>query len=512
MSRIKRAILIAPKSTGGNFEYVAIPRQGLLYLSGALKQWTEGEYLYERDVWYEDRNGKINPEKDLAGADLVLITALINEAPRAYEIARAVRAHYPDMPIIGGGPHMGPLHEEALGQGMDVVVQREGEDIIGPLCDILIKQRGSARDQALRQVPGISFIESGKLGQLVLTPRRGLVAPDYVDLPDFYAMRDLTPRNPLAAGVIETTRGCVENCSYCQVIQQFLGYRMVPRETELRRLDQLQELADKGLIFTNREGKFSVFISDDLHAPPLRATKFRNERLERLKGWKDHSDRMWMIAQVRAEVGQDPELMEAMSDAGIRMLYVGVESSNAKNLALVRKRQEPDQVEKDLVALKAQSFYVTAMTIIGLPYDTEDSIMEMADWARGVSKYQTANLLTPLPATINWETLAPLDEDGSLLAPGKMRPYQLYTGRQFVHLDSRWSMQESQALFEAYSSKLRSVDTMYERIFTMFKMHTRRLAVMTREAGDKVSLTLNDLKQSLDRGSPSAKPFSAPKG
>ena len=512
MSRIKRAVLIAPKSTGGNFEYVAIPRQGLLFLSGALKQWTEGEYLYEREVWYEDRNGKINPAKDLAGTDVVLITALINEAPRAYEISQAVRAHYPDMPIIGGGPHMSPLYEEALGQGIDVVVQREGEDIIGPLCEILIKDRGSVRDQALRQVPGISFIESGKLGQMVQTPRRGLVSPDYVELPDFHAMRDLTSRNPLAAGVIETTRGCVENCSYCQVIQQFLGYRMIPRETERRRLDQLRELADKGLIFTNREGMFSIFISDDLHAPPLRATKFRNERLERLKGWKDRSDRLWMIAQVRAEVGQDPELMEAMADAGIRMLYVGVESSNAKNLELVRKRQEPGQVEKDLVALKDQGFYVAAMTIIGLPYDTEDSIMEMAEWARGLSKYQTANLLTPLPATINWDTLTPLDEDGSLLPAGKMRPYHLYTGRQFVHLDSRWSMQESQELFEAYTSKLRPVDAMYERIFKMFKIHTHRLAAITREAGDKVSSTLNDLKQSLDRGSPSAQPHSAPKG
>ena len=34
--QIKRVVLVAPKSTGGNFEYVAIPRQGLLYLSRAL--------------------------------------------------------------------------------------------------------------------------------------------------------------------------------------------------------------------------------------------------------------------------------------------------------------------------------------------------------------------------------------------------------------------------------------------------------------------------------------------
>ena len=496
MGRVRRAVLVAPGSTGGNFEYVAIPRQGLLFLSGALKQWTEGEYLYEREIWFEDRNGKFNPGKDLEGADVLLVTALINEAPRAYEIARSARAHHPHLKVIGGGPQMSPLAEEAFREGdFDVVVQREGEDVIGPLCDVLLKYDGDARTAALHKIPGISFMEDG---HLVYTPRRGLLPPDYVELPDFDSMRDLTPRNPLAAGVIETTRGCTENCTYCQVIQQFLGYRMIPRSTERRRLAQLHDLASRGLIFTNRGGRFSVFVSDDLHAPPLRATKFRDERVARLKEWKSYTEDMWLIAQVRAEVGQDPELSTAMSDANFKMLYVGVESSNAQNLELVKKRQDPGQVDRDLRALNELGYVVAAMTIIGLPFDTEESIIEMADWVRTVSKYQTANFLTPLPATINWDTLTPLDEDGSILPPGKQRPYHLYTGRQFVHLDSRWSMQESREVFERYTSRLRPVDTMYERIFKMFKMHTHRLSVMAREAGDKVTSTVTDLTEGLD--------------
>jgi radical SAM superfamily enzyme YgiQ (UPF0313 family) len=495
MTKTKRVLLVAPKSTGGNFEYVAIPRQGLLYLSAALKQW-RGDYLYEREIWFEDRNGKINPAKDLEGVDILLVTALINEAPRAYEITRQARDHWPELPIVGGGPHMSPLADEALRFGqLDVVVQREGEDIVGPLCDALITHKNGTRAAALQQIPGISFLEDD---HTVQTSRRGLVQPNFVELPDFDAMRDLTPRNPLAAGVMETTRGCVENCSYCQVIQQFLGYRMVPRETELRRLAQLDDLAERGLIFASKDGRFSVFVSDDLHAPPLRATKFRNERFERLKTWKEHAKNMWMIGQVRAEVGQDPELSLAMREAGFKMLYVGVESSNAENLKAVNKRQEPDQINKDLAALNQAGFLVTAMTIIGLPYDTEESVMEMAEWAKTVSRYQTANLLTPLPATVNWDTLTPLDEDGSILEPGKMRPYQLYTGRQLVHVDRRWSMQESRELFEAYTSRLRPVDTMYERIFKMFKRHGHRLSEMTKEAGDKVSSGITDLKNGLD--------------
>ena len=77
MSRIKRVMLLQPASAGGNFEYVAIPRQGMLYLSAALAQW-EGPFLYERDIWFEDRSGLIDLEKDLEGVDILMVTALIN--------------------------------------------------------------------------------------------------------------------------------------------------------------------------------------------------------------------------------------------------------------------------------------------------------------------------------------------------------------------------------------------------------------------------------------------------
>ena len=173
-------------------------------------------------------------------------------------------------------------------------------------------------------------------GALVQTRRSGLVAPDFVELPDFRSIKDLSPSHPMAGGVLETVRGCTESCTYCQVIQQFLGYRLIDRETENKRLLQLQELASDGLIHVSGNGRFTVFISDDLHTPPLRAVKYRNERLERLKSWKGRTDDMYMICQARAEIGQDLELAESLQEANIKMLYLGVESNNAENLKLVK--------------------------------------------------------------------------------------------------------------------------------------------------------------------------------
>ena len=485
--RTRRVMMVQPASAGGNFEYIAIPRQGMLFLSGALAQW-EGPYVYERDIWFEDRLGRMDPNRDLDGVDVLMITALINETPRAYEIAREARQFHPNLVILGGGPQMSPLPEEAIARGgFDVIVNREGEDIIGQLCDILLTWRDDRKYAYLERVAGISFMRDGHLAQ---TRRKGLVAPDFVTLPDFRSIRGLSRANPMAGGVLETVRGCTENCSYCQVIQQFLGYRLIDRETEFKRLEQLEELAADGLVLTGRNGKFNVFISDDLHTPPLRAVKFRNERLERLQGWRGRTDSMDMICQARAEIGQDDELADALLEANVKMLYLGVESNNAESLKAVRKRQEPGQMERDLVHLNEEGFSVVAMTIIGLPYDTEESIMTLAEWVTQHSRYQTANLLTPLPATSNW-SLTPLNGDGQLLQAGEMRPYELYTGRQFVHEDERWTMAESRELFDRYSAKLTSIDTLYGRIFRILGGYRLRQARSVQDLSETTEVMRN---------------------
>ncbi len=495
MSQAKKVVLIQPASAGGNFEYIAIPRQGMLFLSGALGQW-DGQYQYERQIWFEDRVGLIDPDKDLQGVDILLVTALINEAPRAYQLAALAKEYHPDLITIGGGPQMSPLPEEAIRLGkFDVIVNREGEDIIGQLCDVLIEYKSSDMlDSYLENISGISYMRDGNVIQ---TKRVGLVAPDFVELPDYLSIKDLSPDNPMAGGVLETVRGCTENCSYCQVIQQFLGYRLINRDTELKRLHQLEQLASDGLIHSGRNGKFNVFISDDLHPPPLRAVKFRNERLERLKNWHGHTDNMNLICQARAEIGQDPDLAQSMYDANIKMLYLGVESNNAQNLLAVGKRQEPGQMERDLTTLNGMGFSVVAMTIIGLPYDTEESIMNLAEWVTQNSRYQTANLLTPLPATSNWTDLKPLNENGELLEEGEIRPYHLYTGRQFVHHDERWSMDESREIFDKYTARLTSIDTLYGRIFRILRSYRMRLAASGKDLGDTISSRIAEATETL---------------
>lgn len=475
MSRTKKVLMVQPESAGGNFEFALILRQGLLLLAAALKYWNESgkaEFLYEPWIWYEERNGLLNPAEDLKGFDIVMITALINEAPRAYQIAREAKECHPGIVTIGGGPHMSPLYGEAFREGgFDVIVEREGEDIIGPLCDVFMMHDPSTRRQYLEKVRGIYVEEDGRVKHIERLIKT--IPADSVELPDYESILGLSKGTPVLGASLETVRGCTEKCTYCQVIQQFLGYRTVRPAIQLKRIEQIQRLVAGGLVHSSK-GQSSTFLTDDLHIPPLDARKFRDFRLARLKEWKGRTEGINFTAQVRAEVAQDPEIMEAMLEARIRMLYIGVESKNDKNLKFVHKEQTADQVERDLVELRKRGFSLVGMTIIGLPDDTEDKIMEMADWITGLTDFQTMNWLTPLPATCNWTGLQPLDARGNILptdeagnVPGEygLRPYQFYTGEQLVHYDERWTMAQSYSLGRRYYAKLRPVDDYYRRIF-----------------------------------------------
>lgn len=506
----KNVVLLQPASKGGNFEYVAIPRQGMLYLSAALRDY-KGENTYDRRIWFEDRAGNIDPDRDLQGVDLLMLTSLINETPRAYEIARLAKEAHPNIVIIGGGPQMGMLPYEALGRApFDVIVQGEGEMIIGPLSDILLGNlRPHDRNAALRKIGGLSFINED--GELEIVPKARVnrnIAPDYARLPDFESIVGLSKDKPMSGGVVEFERGCTEKCKFCEVIQIFPGYRRVKPDVEIARLLQLVELQEKGLI-AKTFGRIPIFITDDLHVPPFRAKGFRDERLEKTLNWRkglgaegiDPEKTFHFTSQNRAELGKDPEMMDALLSVGMRMVYIGVESSNAENLEAVGKGQNPIDLEKDLSALKKR-YKVVAMTIIGLPKDTEESLIKMAKWFKEYSDFQTVNFLTPLPGTINWpvrqdgspridkegnqQGMLLLGRDGNLLngtgiptLDGEEPPYGLYTGRQLVHKDipeRNWTKKKSKEVCEVYRSNLKEIDPLYKALIKRTKRQAEKIS------------------------------------
>ena len=67
-----------------------------------------------------------------------------------------------------------------------------------------------------------------------------------------------------------------------------------------------------------------------------------------------------------------------------------------------------------------------------------------------------------------------LNGDGIPVPGGELPPYELFTGRQFVHYDKRWNLQESRALYDRYTARLHPIDKVYERIFRSIRNRAGR--------------------------------------
>jgi radical SAM superfamily enzyme YgiQ (UPF0313 family) len=144
--------------------------------------------------------------------------------------SQAAKRADPRCVTIHGGPSA-PKHPAASRQFLekhrhvDILVRGEGEatlaDVFARLPEVISRSR-SARDAALREVPGIVFIDED--GAVVRTPDRELVR-ELDENPSPYLSglfdRILAQRYPgvpfpeVSRAALETNRGCPYGCTFC---------------------------------------------------------------------------------------------------------------------------------------------------------------------------------------------------------------------------------------------------------------------------------------------------------
>ena len=209
--------------------------------------------------------------------DLVGITCMTHQAPRAYALADRFRAR--GVRVILGGIHPTVLPEEA-GAHADAVVVGEAEPVFGRV------------------------LEDALAGRLAPVYRSPEATGDVLEIP--VARREaLGKRRYLTRQVLQTTRGCPYDCPFCTVTPYF-GRRFRHRPTA-------DVLAEVGAF----PKKLVVFLDDDVLAQ-------RHHAMELLKGLAPLGKR-W-ASQATLKCAEDPELLKLVANSGCLGLFVGVES------------------------------------------------------------------------------------------------------------------------------------------------------------------------------------------
>jgi anaerobic magnesium-protoporphyrin IX monomethyl ester cyclase len=378
-------LLLAPY-TGAIFEGAGIRMQplGLSYIGAALKRAGHDvriEALYDRDA-----------KPDYTGADVVGISCTTFQFKQGLRLAGAAKAA--GKTVVMGGPHPTSRPEETLHSGdVDFAVRAEGELTMLDLVEAL--QTGHPWD--VRKIHGLSWVDD-ETGRVVHNPDRPFISNlDSLPFP-LRCHNDLDKSTPGIGGLsyypVITTRGCPYGCKFCDV-HLLAGRRFRVRSIE-NVVDEIETL--------NREldvNRFAV-VDDIINFDHERLIQFCNEIIDRRLAVT-----LWVMGRADLLV-QHPATAGKMAEAGVRAMFLGIESPNKRVLDAYKKGGKASSQVSDRAVdiLREAGIETWGAFILGEPSETREEIEETIHYAQSLNPGMAQfTILTPYPGTELWREL-----------------------------------------------------------------------------------------------------------
>ena len=278
--------------------------------------------------------------------------------PTVLAVAARLKAAMPAVPIVYGGVHPTYHAAEILAEcpAIDVIVRGEGEATVVALAAALAECAAVADGARLGAVPGIAFRDAG-------VPR--LTAPS-VPIGDLDAMRvgwelieDWDRYRCWGLGraaVIQLSRGCPHQCSYCG--QRGFWTRQRYRTPE--------RVADEIAWLHHTRGVRFVDLADE---NPTTSPKTFRRFLEALAA---HEVDVRLFATIRADdVVRDAVLLPLYKRAGVECVLMGMETTDAATLARIRKGSTTATDHAAIRLLRAHGILSMMGHIVGFEEETD---------------------------------------------------------------------------------------------------------------------------------------------
>lgn len=389
--------LIEPKTPFYNFYSALIqylPLMGPIYLGTILKDAGHDVTVYNENMQ------KIDYDR-IKDSDVLGLSMMTSTAPRGYEIAKRFKELNPKGRVIIGGCHATFLPEEAA-EFADHVVTGEGEEVI------------------------LDLVEHGSSDKIIAgSPVKNL---DSLPFPDFSLISGLGRfEKVLEITPVSTSRGCPFDCTFCSVTAMF-GRKYRFRSTE----SVMEEIS-------RRKHRRIFFYDDNFDANKRRITDLMEKMIERKITPK------W-IAQVRADVAKDEELVKLMARANCFQLCIGFESLNPDKLKSYNKKQTPEDIQHCIKVLHKYGIKIHGMFISDGYTDIYHRL--------GVDSLQLC-ILVPI---LGSKLYTGIKGSGRLIADRFPTDWRLFDGGHVVHLPDNLSPHEMQRqtvqALKAYYSKV----------------------------------------------------------
>ena len=349
-------------------------------------------------------------------ADIIALTAMTPQAPRAYQIADEFRRR--GKTVVMGGFHASNLPEEALIH-VDAVVVGEGEIVWPQLLEDFLQLRLQRSYQTVSQ-----------MAMDAIPPARRDIYND---------------KRYMLTNTIQTTRGCPFDCEFCSVTA-FYGrkYRKRPIGNVLQELAQLR-----------KSNSFIFFVDDNLVAD----RKYALELFAGMKGmgfkWLSHSP---------IDFAADRELMKAAGESGCVGMFVGFESLNQDALVAMGKVTNRAASYLEYArAFRDNGVGILGSFVLGNDGDTPaifEPLLRFCEDAR--IEAAIFPILTPYPGTA---VRRRLESEGRIIS-NEWQDYDM------EHVNFRPVGMTAEELQEGYNwlnSSFYSFPSMYRRLFKLHR-------------------------------------------
>ncbi|KPK99242.1 MAG: hypothetical protein AMJ95_00415 [Omnitrophica WOR_2 bacterium SM23_72] len=311
--------------------------------------------------------------------DCIGIGAFTTEIIQAGFIATAVKAAFPHVPIIIGGPHVSTIPEQTLKEfpDFDIAVIGEGEETFIQLIPLLSSQ-GKSTPLALT---GIAFRDSGAI-------KKNGPAPEIKNLDDLplpaWDLFELSHYNRWFA--ISASRGCPYHCYFCN--PSYLG-KKTRIKSPARIIDEMKEAVERYGI-SSFQFADAMLTLNRIHILDL---------CEGIMAGKLHKKVRWEC-ETRAD-SINEEMLKRMKQAGCRWIALGVETGNEEILkTIVQKGETKEQIRQAIFLARKCGLKVRTFFILGHYGETVETIQETIQFAIELNPdVPSFGLILPNPGT-----------------------------------------------------------------------------------------------------------------
>lgn len=321
--------------------------------------------------------GYVNP-------DLIGFTVVTHQWEHVRRCANIIKKVF-QAPIICGGPHPTYVPDAVISDpGVDMVCIGEGEHA---LLDVL-QRLESGGD--LSSIPNIWA--KNEDGVVFRNPVRGLVEdldglpfPDREILP-FQEIIDACNTEP----VFMASRGCPYNCTFCSnsaIKKLYDGKgKYVRKRSPENVIREIRELRARYTFKT-------VNFYDECFG-------YDRTWLKRFCDLYKHEFGYPFGCFIRAE-SMDRDGFRLMREAGLSLIYLGIESGNEELRRKVMNRQvSDDRIVQACRDAQAEGIQVWTYNIVGIPGETVDTIKEAMELNRFINPhFVSVSIYQPLPGT-----------------------------------------------------------------------------------------------------------------